>query len=117
MSHRGISNWNKWKNQEKLFQHCRYYVVPAKDWHLKLDWIHYHEVTLIAQNLDYTATISLSQALWSPVSAGNKGNRTMPYFEIHLIRKSFRYFLETIIPIGLLVVVSWVRRRKGDLQP
>ena len=59
-----------------------------------------------APNIDYRASITFSDKSFVNWEGFNK---TFVEFEIKLVRKYGRYVLETILPTGLLVIISWVR--------
>ena len=59
-----------------------------------------------APNIDYKASISFSDKSYVD---RDEFNQTFVEFEIKLVRKHGRHVLETIVPTGLLVIISWVR--------
>ena len=66
------------------------------------------EVEFESPNLDYRASLHFYNL--SATLPGDKGfqAKTTAAFEIRLDRKSFRYWIETIVPMGILVTISWV---------
>jgi len=92
-------------------QSCVYKVIPEfgamSGVRAKWLWLgsgHEFSTRFEAPNLDYTATIRYRNGLLRYQLV----NITYPEFEIKLVRKYRSHLIETIVPTGLLVAISWV---------
>ena len=103
-----------------FLQSCVYKVIPEfgamSGVRAKWLWLgsgHEFSTRFEAPNLDYTATIRYRNGILRYQLV----NITYPEFEIKLVRKYRSHLIETIVPTGLLVAISWVRhissRHKG----
>ena len=88
--------------QNDLFnsQVCEYYA-HSQDQQVILHWFQAGAPLFRASNLDYTASISFTNA--------SDSFTAFLQMRIDLKRKFSRDFIETVCPAGLLVFVSWVR--------
>ena len=95
-----------------FLQSCVYKVIPEfgamSGVRAKWLWLgsgHEFSTRFEAPNLDYTATIRYRNGILRYQLV----NITYPEFEIKLVRKYRSHLIETIVPTGLLVAISWVR--------
>ena len=94
-----------------FLQSCVYKVIPEfgamSGVRAKWLWLgsgHEFSTRFEAPNLDYTATIGYRNGILRYQLV----NITYPEFEIKLVRKYRSHLIETIVPTGLLVAISWV---------
>ena len=102
-----------------FLQSCVYKVIPEfgamSGVRAKWLWLgsgHEFSTRFEAPNLDYTATIRYRNGILRYQLV----NITYPEFEIKLVRKYRSHLIETIVPTGLLVAISWVRHISSKAQ-
>ena len=75
---------------------------------IKLKFMVEQNPKVAGNNLDYDLTVDFSQAAesWYWKNANNNVSRI--WFELTLTRKPLRYLLESFLPSGCFVILSWV---------
>ena len=91
-------------------QTCRYHIWPMMNRldEIKLKFMVEQNPKVTGNNLDYDLTVDFSQAAesWYWKNANNNVSRI--WFQMELKRKPWKYFIESFLPSGLFVIMSWV---------
>ena len=75
---------------------------------IKLKFMVEQNPKVTGNNLDYDLKVDFSQAAesWYWKNANNNVSRI--WFQMELKRKPWKYFIESFLPSGLFVIMSWV---------